>query len=63
MNDLYSVNEAVEKLGLESSHIRHLLAKGEIPGKKLGQDCVVLSLEYKRKVKPKGRKGESNEKS
>ncbi|MFC1924792.1 helix-turn-helix domain-containing protein [Chloroflexota bacterium] len=53
MNDVYSVNEAAEKLGLESSHIRRLLAKGEIEGKKLGRDWVVLSLDYKRRRKPK----------
>ncbi len=56
MTDLYSVKEAAEKLGLESSHIRRLLAKGEIEGKKLGHDWVVLSLDYKRKPKRKKEK-------
>ena len=56
IKDVYSVNEAARKLGLESSHIRRLLAKGEIKGKKLGRDWVVLSLDYQRKRKPKGGK-------
>lgn len=55
MNDIYSVNEAAQKLGLDPSQIRRLLAKGEIEGKKLGRDWVVLSLDYQRKRKPKGK--------
>ena len=53
MDSYYSVKEASELLGLDTSHIRRLLAKGEIKGKKLGHDWIVLSLEYKRKRKPK----------
>ncbi len=56
MNDVYSVNEAAEKLNLDPSQIRRLLAKGEIKGKKLGRDWVVLDLNYTRKRKPKGGK-------
>ena len=63
MSDVYSVNEAAQKLGLDPSQVRRLLAKGEIHGKKLGRDWVVLSLDYKRKRKPKTIKGESNEES
>jgi excisionase family DNA binding protein len=44
MIDIYSVNEAADRLGLESSHIKHLLAKGEIEGKKLSRDWVVISF-------------------
>jgi len=51
---MFSVKEASEKLGLDPSQIRRLLAKGEIKGKKLGHDWVVLSLDYKGKRKPKG---------
>ena len=40
-------------LGLDPSQVRRLLAKGEIKGKKLDRDWVVLSLDYKRKRKPK----------
>jgi excisionase family DNA binding protein len=56
MNDVYSVNEAAEKLNLDPSQIRRLLAKGTIRGKKLGRDWVVLDLNYTRKRKPKGGK-------
>ena len=60
---MYSVKEAAQKLGLDTSQVRRLLAKGEIKGKKLGRDWVVLSLDYKRKRKPKARKGGSSERS
>jgi len=50
---MYSVKEAAQKLGLGTSQVRRLLAKGKIKGKKLGRDWVVLSLDYKRKRKPK----------
>jgi len=40
-------------LGLDPSQVRRLLAKGEIKGKKLDRDWVVLSLDYKRKRKPR----------
>jgi len=53
MNEVYSVKEAARKLGLDSSHVRRLLAKGEIKGKRLGRDWVVLDLNYTRKRKPK----------
>ena len=60
---MYSVKEASNKMGISDSHCRRLLEKGEIKGKKLGHDWVVLSLEYKRKRKPKVKKGEINAKS
>jgi len=55
--EMYSVREAAEQLGLSEPHVRYLVAKGEIEGKKLGRDWVVLSLDYKRKRKPKTKKG------
>ena len=55
MASVYSVNEAAQRLGLDPSQIRRLLAKGEIEGRKLGRDWVVLSLDYQRKRKPKRR--------
>jgi excisionase family DNA binding protein len=58
---MYSTKEAAEKLGLSQDHVRLLCRKGIIEAKKLGHDWVVLSLDYKRKRKPKG--GQSNEKS
>ena len=53
---MHSTKEAAENLGLSPDHLRHLLLKGEIEGKKLGHDWVVLSLDYKRKRKPKTKK-------
>jgi len=50
---MYSVKEAAEKLKISEQHLRYLLAKGEIEGVKISRDWVVLSLEYKRKRKPK----------
>lgn len=50
---MYSVAQAASTLGLSVQHVRHLVAKGEIAGKRLGRDWVVLSLDYKRKRKPK----------
>jgi hypothetical protein len=53
---IYSVKEASAKLGLSEQHTRYLLSRGKIKGKKLGHDWVVLSLDYKRKRRPKGYK-------
>jgi excisionase family DNA binding protein len=52
---MYSVKEAAQKLGLDTSQVRRLLAKGEIKGMKLGRDWIVLDLSYKRKRRPKKR--------
>ena len=54
---MYGTKEAAERLGITQRHIRLLLERGEIEGKKLGRDWGVLSLDYKRKRKPKTRKG------
>lgn len=54
---MYSTKEASQHLGLDESQIRRLLKKGEIKGKKLGRDWVVLELSYKRKRRPKGKRG------
>ena len=53
---MYSVREAAAKLGVTDRHVRLLLAAGEISGRKLGHDWVVLGLEYERKRKPKTKK-------
>ena len=50
---MYSTKEAAEKLGLSQDHVRLLARKGIIEAKKLGRDWVVLSLDYRRKRKPK----------
>ncbi len=44
-------------------YLRLLLERVQIEGKKLGHDWVVISLDYKRKRKPKGQEGENNEKT
>ena len=49
---MYSVKEAAQKLSLDTSQVRRLLAKGEIKGVKLARDWVVLELTYKRRRKP-----------
>jgi len=53
---MFSTKEVAQKLGLDPSKVRRLLAREEIEGNKLGRDWVVLSLDYKRKRKPKQRR-------
>ena len=43
------------KNGLSDQHVRYLLARGEIEGKIVGKTFVALSLDHKRKRKPKRR--------
>ena len=52
---MFSVKEASHKTGISERHLRLLLEKGQVEGKKLGYDWVVLSLDYRRKRKPKRR--------
>jgi hypothetical protein len=54
---MYSVRDAATKLGVSPRRVRVLLNEGRIEGKKLGHDWIVLSLDYKRKRKPKTKKG------
>ncbi|MBA7628590.1 hypothetical protein ES703_36079 [subsurface metagenome] len=51
---MHSVKEAATKIGISARHLRLLLQRGEIKGKKLGHDWVVLDLTYIRKRKWKG---------
>ena len=60
---MYSRKEAAPRIGIFDRQLRLLLGRGKIKGKKLGHDWVVLSLDYKRKRKPKAIKGEINTKS
>ena len=53
---VFSVKEAAVKIGVSERQLRFLLEKGQLEGKKLGRDWVVLSLDYQRKRKPKGGK-------
>ena len=59
---MYSVKEAAQKLGISDGYCRWLLERGQIKGKKLGHDWVVLNLKYKRKRKPNQTGGQSGEK-
>ena len=54
MDNIYSTKEAAARLKLSPAHVVRLLERGQIPGKKLGHDWIVFSLDYKRKRKPKG---------
>lgn len=56
---MYSVREASSKMHISERHLRLLLQKGEVTGRKLGRDWVVLELNYTRKRKPKGGKDET----
>jgi len=60
---MYSVKQAAEQLGLDTSQVRRLLAAGEIKGKKWGRDWMVMELSYKRKRKPKRSKEFRHEQS
>ena len=53
MDNIYSTKEVAARLKLSPAHIVRLLEGGQIPGKKLGHDWIVFSLDYKRKRKPK----------
>ncbi len=50
---MYSVKEAAKEMGLSESHLRLLLRNGEVKGKRLTRDWVVLDLNYARRRKPK----------
>lgn len=64
MDNVYTVDEASHMLGLDPSQVRRLLRSGELKGTKFGRDWMVLSLNYKRKRKPKGeRKGYIDDRS
>jgi len=61
----YYTSETTKIMGISPVHLRYLSGKGEVEGKKLGHDWVVLSLDYKRRRKPKTsrKEGGGNEKS
>ena len=59
---MYSVKEAAQKLGLDTSQVRRLLAKGEIKGVKLARDWVILELNYEKKKFGVGRKPKGDKK-
>ncbi len=53
---MFSTKEAATIIGISERHLRLLLEKGVIEGKRLGRDWIVLSLDYKRKRKLKKHK-------
>jgi excisionase family DNA binding protein len=50
---MYIIKEASKLMGVSESHLRLLLKRGEVKGKKYGRDWLVLDLNYARKRKPK----------
>lgn len=54
---MHSVTEAAAILGLTDRYVRFLLKKGDLGGRKLGHDWVVLGLDYERKRRAKRRTG------
>lgn len=54
MEEIWSVKQAAAKLGVSERHLRLLLKKGQVKGRKLGGTWLILDLDYKRKRKPKG---------
>lgn len=57
-NLLLSTREAGEALGLSQDHVRRLLEVGKLRGRKVGNNWVVLELNYERKRRPKTSKKE-----
>ncbi len=53
---MYSVKQASEKLGIDTSQVRRLLAEGKIKGVKLARDWIVLELTYKKRRKSKSKR-------
>jgi len=51
---MWSVKEAARELGISERHLRLLLKKGDVKGRKLDGTWVVLELSYTRKKKRKG---------
>jgi excisionase family DNA binding protein len=52
---IYTVKDAAQHMGISDSHLRRLLEKGKVKGKKLGRTWMIRELKYRRKRKPKGR--------
>ena len=50
---MMSVKETANRLDIGERHISRLLTTGQLKGKKLGRDWIVLDMNYTRKRKPK----------
>ena len=58
-NDLISLNEASQISGLSCDHLRRLMEKGSIKGKKIGRDWITTNdfvIEYIQQGHRPGRK-------
>ena len=53
VRELLGTKEAAARLGICPDHLRRLLEKGEVKGKKVGRDWIVFKVDYQRKRKPK----------
>ena len=51
------IAEVARLIGVSERHAWRLLISGHIEGRKLGRDWVVSDLSYKRRRKPKRKKG------
>ena len=56
---MYSVKEAAGKPGVSERRVRVSLSENRIEGKKVGRDWAVLSLDYKRKRRPKTKRSQA----
>ena len=54
--ELLGTKEAAKRMGISPDHLRRLLESGEVKGKKVGRDWIVLKLDYQRKRKAKIKK-------
>jgi excisionase family DNA binding protein len=57
---MWSTKEAAKIMGISDSQLRRLLERKLVKGHKIGHDWIVLSLDYKRKRKPKGTTNDEN---
>jgi CRP/FNR family transcriptional regulator, cyclic AMP receptor protein len=46
---MYTVTQAAQELGLDSSHVRFLIRSGKLKGVKWGRDWMIPTLDYRRK--------------
>jgi len=53
---MWTVKQATKELGISEQRLRKLLLEGRIRGIKMGRDWIVLSLQYERLRKYKGKR-------
>ncbi len=62
-NDLISLKEASQISGLSSDHLRRLMEKGSIVGKKIGRDWITTELFVLEYIKQNHRPGRKAKKA